>query len=102
MQRLLVVNNVSENLSVRSLRVSPRKVLGLLDSRKIEPIGCPETSVANYKSLPRNIPEEGRSHFNTRFKASITNTHSTLSVRPLLNMRDQDAHSSKFHLVENG
>jgi hypothetical protein len=28
----------------------------------MEPIGCPETSVQNYHSALRNIPEEGRSH----------------------------------------
>jgi len=26
------------------------------------PIGCPETSVTNYHSTLRNIPEERRSH----------------------------------------
>ena len=26
------------------------------------PIGCPETSVRNYRSTLRNIPEERRSH----------------------------------------
>jgi hypothetical protein len=25
-------------------------------------LGCPETSVRNYQSTPRNIPEERRSH----------------------------------------
>ena len=29
---------------------------------KTEPIGCPETSVRNYHSTLRNIPEEHRSH----------------------------------------
>jgi hypothetical protein len=29
---------------------------------KMRPIGCPETSVANYQSTVRNIPEEWRSH----------------------------------------
>ena len=29
---------------------------------KIGPIGCPETSVRNYHSVLRNIPEERRSH----------------------------------------
>ena len=29
--------------------------------RKMRPIGCPETSVSNYQSRLRNIPEEGRS-----------------------------------------
>jgi hypothetical protein len=28
------------------------------------PIGCPETSVANYNSTIRKIPKERRSHFN--------------------------------------
>jgi hypothetical protein len=88
MQGLLVVNDVSGNLSVRSLRVSPRKVLGLLVSRKMEPIGCPETSVNNYQSALGAYPDDRRSHFNTRFKASITNTHSTPSVPPLLSVRD--------------
>jgi hypothetical protein len=31
------------------------------------PIGCPETSVQNYHSTLRNIPEECRFRFNTKF-----------------------------------
>jgi len=57
MQCLLVVNDVSGNLSVRSARVSPRKVLGLFDSRKMEPICCSEASVANYQSALRAYPD---------------------------------------------
>ena len=30
-------------------------------SFKMGPIGCPETSVTNYQSTLRNIPEKGRS-----------------------------------------
>jgi hypothetical protein len=30
---------------------------------KMEPIGCPETSLTNYQSRLRKIPEEARSHF---------------------------------------
>jgi hypothetical protein len=33
---------------------------------KMEPIGCPETSVSNYQSTLRNIPEEQRSHYEIR------------------------------------
>jgi hypothetical protein len=37
------------------------------------PIGCPETSVSNYKSTLRNIPEKGLSHFYSKgsLKSSI-------------------------------
>jgi len=30
--------------------------------KKIEPTGCPETSVRNYHSMLRKVPHEGRSH----------------------------------------
>jgi hypothetical protein len=30
--------------------------------KKMEPIGCPETSVRNYPSMLRKVPHEGRSH----------------------------------------
>jgi len=30
--------------------------------KKIEPIGCPETSVRNYHSMLRKVPHEGRFH----------------------------------------
>jgi len=36
------------------------------------PIGCPETSVINYQSTLRNIPEERRSLFTPRRKLEIT------------------------------
>ena len=32
------------------------------DALMMEPIGCPETSVTNYQSTPRNIQEERISH----------------------------------------
>ena len=38
-------------------------VLGLL-TREMGPIRCPETSVNNYHTTPRIIPEERRSQFN--------------------------------------
>jgi len=39
----------------------------------MEPIGCPETSVTDYKSTLRNIPEKGLSRFyrNGSLKSSI-------------------------------
>jgi hypothetical protein len=37
-------------------------LLGLLDSWKMGPIGCPETSVQSYHSALRNIPKERSSH----------------------------------------
>jgi hypothetical protein len=49
------------------LIVLSAKVLGLLTRRwdlKMEPIRCPETSVNNYDTTPRNIPEERRSYGN--------------------------------------
>ena len=31
-------------------------------TKEVGPIRCPETSVNNYNTKPRNIPEERRSH----------------------------------------
>jgi hypothetical protein len=39
---------------------------------KTESLGCPETSVANYKSTPRNIPEQRKPEL-PRWKPEITN-----------------------------
>jgi hypothetical protein len=54
-----------DNLSVPSSRVKKFKkeafFLNLL-TLNMGPIVCPETSVHNYHSTLRNIPEEGRSH----------------------------------------
>jgi hypothetical protein len=44
-----------DKLSVPSSRVQ--------QSKKMGPVGCPETSVTNYKSTMCNIPEERRPHF---------------------------------------
>jgi len=46
-----------EKLSVPSSRVK---------LSKMGPIGCPETSVTNYQSTPRNIPENRRAHLHLR------------------------------------
>jgi hypothetical protein len=41
----------------------PRRKLGLLDPWRWDPIGCPETSVHNYHSTLRNIPEQRWSQY---------------------------------------
>jgi hypothetical protein len=48
-----------DNLSVPSSRAKK--------SLKMEQIGCPESSVQNYHSTPRNIPQERRSQASPSF-----------------------------------
>ena len=49
--------DLRDNLSVSSTRVP-----WIFWPLKMGPLGCPETSVMNYHSALRNIPEERRSH----------------------------------------
>jgi hypothetical protein len=51
-----------DNVSVRSSRVKKSKKSWSSWPLMMEPVGCPETSVQNYHSMLRNIPEGGRSH----------------------------------------
>jgi hypothetical protein len=39
-------------------------LLRILDPERLDPLGCPETSVRNYHSTLYNIPEKRRSHKN--------------------------------------
>ena len=45
---------------------------GIFNGQAVQPTGCPDTSLNNYQSSPRNIPEERRSHICTYIH---TNTH---------------------------
>ena len=55
--------------------LSGSSVPTFLDNLSVGPIGCPESSVQNYHSTLRNIPEDHRSHLhrggslNSRVKA---------------------------------
>jgi hypothetical protein len=43
---------------------------------KTEPVGFPETSAANYQSVLRNIPEEGRPHLH---RGGSPKSHSSIA-----------------------
>ena len=51
------------NLAVPSSKVNNSNLCWISWLLKMGPIGCPETSVRNYHSTLRNIPEERRSLF---------------------------------------
>jgi hypothetical protein len=57
----LVVTDVSGQWSNSAI------LLGLFDPWKLDPTGCPETSVTNYQPTPRNIPEKLKSRFISLF-----------------------------------
>jgi len=64
----LVVTDVSGQAYRSHIQGSNSAILlGLFDTWRWEPIGCPETSVTNYQPTPRNIPEKVKSRFISLF-----------------------------------
>jgi hypothetical protein len=54
-RRRLLVTDVSGQ------HIGPVFFTGQASTLKMEPLGCPETSVTNYRCTLRNVPQEGKS-----------------------------------------